>query len=305
MTRLSADVKRTSGDGSQPSAAGPLSAEELRKMDCLLAGLQLPVGRSDLPARQPAAQGAAQARARQAAPARPLGHDARPQLPLRPPQPGHSARRPEHDLRHRPRTRRPVAGRPGLAGGDLRRGLPEHRPGRGGDAAAVQAVLVPRRHPQPRRPGDARLDPRRRRTRLLPVPRLRRRLRQPRPDRRLHRRRRRGGNRSPGHGLARQQVLQPRPRRRRAAQCTACVRSAGRGASPRPVEQGVRRPVHEGQADHLRVPRLPVADPPADLPADEPQKPPRARVQGGRRRRRRRSTWWCGTTSTASTWWRT
>ena len=43
----------------------------------------------------------------------------------------------------------------------------------------------------------------------------------------------------------------------------------------------LRRPVHEGQADHLRLPRLPVADPPADLPADEPQEPARPRLQGG------------------------
>jgi hypothetical protein len=35
-----------------------------------------------------------------------------------------------------------------------------------------------RRDPQPRRPGDARLHSRGRRTRLLPGPRLRRRLRQ-------------------------------------------------------------------------------------------------------------------------------
>ena len=41
-------------------------------------------------------------------------------------------------------------------GGHLQRGLPEHQPGRGGDEAAVQAVQLPRRHPQPRRPGDAR-----------------------------------------------------------------------------------------------------------------------------------------------------
>ncbi len=32
---------------------------------------------------------------------------------------------------------------------------PEHQPGRRGDEAAVQAVQLPRRHPQPRRAGDA------------------------------------------------------------------------------------------------------------------------------------------------------
>ena len=41
-----------------------------------------------------------------------------------------------------------------------------------------------------------------------------------------------------------------------------------------------RRPVHEGQADHLRLPRLPVADPSPDLPAHQPQEPARARLQG-------------------------
>ena len=48
-------------------------------------------------------------------------------------------------------------------------------------------------------------------------PRLRRRVRQPRPDRRLRRRRRRGRDRAAGHELALQQVPQPGPRRRRAA----------------------------------------------------------------------------------------
>src|SRR5690606_10998590 len=46
---------------------------------------------------------------------------------------------------------------------------------------AVPAVLLPRRHPQPRRAGDARVDPRGRRARLLAVARLRRRVRQPGP----------------------------------------------------------------------------------------------------------------------------
>ena len=34
-------------------------------------------------------------------------------------------------------------------------------------------------------------------------------------------------------------------------------------------------------ADPLRVPRVPVAHPPADLPADQPPEPARPRVQGG------------------------
>ena len=43
----------------------------------------------------------------------------------------------------------------------------------------------------------------------------------------------------------------------------------------------LRRAVHHRQADHLRLPRLSVADPPADLPASRPRQHPRARLQGG------------------------
>jgi xylulose-5-phosphate/fructose-6-phosphate phosphoketolase len=50
--------------------------------------------------------------------------------------------------------------------------------------AAVPPVLVPGRHPEPRRARDAGLDPRGRRARLLALARLRRRVRQPRPARR-------------------------------------------------------------------------------------------------------------------------
>ncbi len=83
----------------------------------------------------------------------------------------------------------PGHGGPGLVAntyldGHLQRGLPAHRPRRGGPAAAVSPVLVPRRHPQPRRARDARLDPRGRRARLLAGARLRRCVRQPGPARR-------------------------------------------------------------------------------------------------------------------------
>src|ERR1700734_2505499 len=54
----------------------------------LVARRQLPVGRADLPAGQPAAAGAAAARAREAAVARALGHHAWAQPDLRAPQPG-------------------------------------------------------------------------------------------------------------------------------------------------------------------------------------------------------------------------
>ena len=43
-----------------------------------------------------------------------------------------------------------------------------------------------------------------------------------------------------------------------------------------------RRAVHHGQADHLRLPRLSLADPPADLPPHQPSQPARPRLQGGR-----------------------
>ena len=46
--------------------------------------------------------------------------------------------------------------------------------------------------------------------------------------------------------------------------------------------QGVRRAVHPRQAGHLRLPRLPVADPPAHLSAHQPPAHPRARIQGAR-----------------------
>ncbi len=83
-----------------------------------------------------------------------------------------------------------------------------------GMTEAVPAVLLPRRHPQPCRTGDARVDPRGRGTGLLPCPRLRRRLRQPRPRRRLRDRRRRGRDRPARSVLALQQVPPSRARRR-------------------------------------------------------------------------------------------
>ena len=42
----------------------------------------------------------------------------------------------------------------------------------------------------------------------------------------------------------------------------------------------LRQPVHRGQAGHLQLPRLPLADPPAGLPPDEPRQLPRPGVQG-------------------------
>ena len=56
----------------------------------------------------------------------------------------------------RARPRRPGHGRQHLPRGHLQRGLPAHRPRRARACAAVPPVLVPRRHPQPRRARDAR-----------------------------------------------------------------------------------------------------------------------------------------------------
>ncbi len=183
----------------------------------LLAHRQLPLGRPDLPARQPAPEGTPEDRARQAAAPGPLGHHAGPELRLRAPEPRHQAIRSEHDLSVRPRPRRTGAGRQHVPRGDLQRAVHEHHPGRVGVEAAVQAVLFPRRDPQSRGARDARLDPRRGRAGLQPEPCLRRGVRQPRPDRRLRHRRRRGRDRPPGHELAQQQVPGSRARRRRAA----------------------------------------------------------------------------------------
>ena len=56
--------------------------------------------------------------------------------------------------------------------------------------------------------------------------------------------------------------------------------AAGERASARPVRSRLRRPVHEGQADHFRLPRLSLADPPPDISPHQPQEPARARLQG-------------------------
>ena len=183
----------------------------------LLARRQLPVGRPDLSLRQSAAARAADQGTHQAAAARPLGHDAGPQLHLRALQSAHQRARPRGLVRHRTRPRRPGDRRQRLSRRDLQRGLSQHRDRRSGDEAAVQAVLVSRRHSEPRRSRDARLDPRGRRTRLRAVARLRRGVRQSQPDRRLRRRRRRGGDRPGGDRLALEQIPQPQDRRRSAA----------------------------------------------------------------------------------------
>ena len=46
-------------------------------------------------------------------------------------------------------------------------------------------------------------------------------------------------------------------------------------------QRALRRALHRRQAGDLRLPRLPVADPPPHLPAHQPPQPARARLQGG------------------------
>ena len=107
----------------------------------------------------------------------------------------------------------------------------------------VPAVLLPRRDPQPRRAGDARLDPRGRRARLRALARLRRGDGQPRPGRRSRRGGRRVRDRTAGRVVAREQVRRPGPRRRRAAD-PAPQRLQDRqpdGARPDPA-RGAREP---------------------------------------------------------------
>src|SRR5262245_44879500 len=73
----------------------------------------------------------------------------------------------------------PGHGGPGLVAntyleGTYSEGLSQHLPGRSRDETALHPVLVPRRHPEPRRPRGARLDSRGRRDRLRALARVRR-----------------------------------------------------------------------------------------------------------------------------------
>ena len=138
---------------SRQSLCPPRSSADTR----LLARRELPVGRAVLSPRQPAPEEAAHPRARQAASPRPLGNDARPELHLRAPQPGHQGAGPGHDLRHRTGPWRSGPRRERLSRGNVQRGLPADRPRRGRPEAAVQAVFVPGgipSHVAPETPGS-------------------------------------------------------------------------------------------------------------------------------------------------------
>jgi len=104
----------------------------------------------------------------------------------------------EHDLNAiyiaGPGTRRAGPGRQYLLGRDVTaKSTRTSLPTKEGMKTPLQTVLLSRRHsPVHVAPETPAVDPRRRRTRLFPLPRLRRRLRQSRPFRLLRGRRRRG-----------------------------------------------------------------------------------------------------------------
>ena len=193
---------------------------ELRADRRVLAGGELPVGRPDLPAGQPAAARAAAGRARQAAAARALGHHPGAEPVVRAPEPGHQGTRPQHALHHRPRPRRPRPGRQRLPRRHLQRGLFRRSAGtRTACAALFRQFSFPGGIPSHVAPETPGLDPRGRRARLRPRARLRRRVRQPRPARPVRHRRRRGRDRTAGRELALQQVPQPGHATARCCRC--------------------------------------------------------------------------------------
>ena len=147
----------------------------------LVARRELPRRRADLPHGQPAPARTAHSCAHQAPAARALGHHPGADVPVGAPQPRHRPRRLRRALRHRPRARGPGRGGHGVPGGHVLGAVRARHGRRRGHEGAVPAVLLPRRHPQPRRAADPGLDPRGGRARLRALARLRRGLRQPGP----------------------------------------------------------------------------------------------------------------------------
>ena len=90
-----------------------------------------------------------------------------------------------------------------------------------GHEEAVQAVFVSGRHSEPRRGGNARIDSRRRRTRLFAVARVRRGARQSRSHRGVRHRRRRSRNRAARDVVAFEQV--PRSAQATVRCCRSCI----------------------------------------------------------------------------------
>ena len=113
----------------------------------------------------------------------------------------------------------PGHGGPGLVANTYLEGTyseiyPRIARGRGGAPAAVPPVLVPGGCPVPCGPRNPRIDPRGRRAGLFAGPRVRRRLRQPRPAGTVRDRRRRIGDRRARRQLAFEQVREPGQGRR-------------------------------------------------------------------------------------------
>jgi hypothetical protein len=252
---------RNRRDCHDPNAGQHTDGRRDRQAGCVLAGRQLSVSRANLSVRQPPPEGAAEGGTRQAQAARPLGHNSRPQLHLRAPQSPHQEKRPVGAVHRGPGPRRARTGGKHVPRRHVQRALHGRLAGRGGNEASLQAVLISRRHPEPRRTGDAGLDPRRRGARLQLVARVRCGLRQPRTARCMRDWRRRGRNRTACDQLALEQVPQPGNRRRRAA-------------DPPPERLQDRKPERAG-ADSARR---------AGFAA------PRVRVSALRRRGRPRST---------------
>ncbi len=155
---LYAEVDPMTDQGRAPiEASGPLAPDALEQIDAYWrAANYLSVGQIyllDNPLlREPLAPEHVQA-----APARPLGHDARAELHLRPHEPGHPrAGTSTRSTSSGPGTAARRSSRTPTSRGPTREVYPSITRDADGHAPAVPAVLVPRRHPQPRRAGDAR-----------------------------------------------------------------------------------------------------------------------------------------------------
>ena len=123
--------------------------------------------------------------ARQAAPARPLGHHAGPELPLRPPEPGDPAARPGRaSTSPAPATAAPAWWPTPTSRAPTARSTRTSARTRRGCARLFRQFSFPGGIPSHVAPETPGLDPRGRRARLRAGARLRRRVRQPRPGRR-------------------------------------------------------------------------------------------------------------------------
>ena len=134
-----------------------LSPELLKKMDAWWrAANYLSVGQIYL-YDNPLLKRTADARAHQAATARPLGHDAGIEFYLRASQSPDQAARSEHDLHHRPRPWRAGHGGQYVSGRHVQRGISRDLAGRGRDEKTFQAVSFPGgipSHVAPETPGS-------------------------------------------------------------------------------------------------------------------------------------------------------